>query len=357
MAPFSKRLDLVLHVGMDKTGTSSIQVLLHCNRARLRELGVLVPESPGKTRHMRLSLFVKSDDEVANSIVWSRQPQSDPAEFRAAFQRNLYAEIEESGLERVLFTDEGLFGTSEPTLGRLGRFSHAIGRSVRLVTYLRRQDDHLISRYQQQVKVGRTQRLDEWVDTDLSVMYDYHARLRAFERLVNPTELIVRRFERASFPDGSLYQDFLDAAGVEVSAADLERGPTRNKSLDAESVEFLRLLNLYRVEEHGAVPGLIDNRTRVARLAEASTGPVLSLPADRLDRFLAQWEDSNERVARDFLHDASGRLFRTPRKSDNVTTEQRLDPDRLDHFFAVLRTPERLHAPVRRLAEREAKIR
>jgi hypothetical protein len=116
-------------------------------------------------------------------------------------------------------------------------------------------------------------------------------------------------------------------------------------------------LNLYRVENEGAFPGLIDNRRLGARLAEVSTGPVLSLSADQLDEFMAQWRESNELVARHFLQDASGHLFRMPRKAGNLTTEQHLDPDRLDHFLTLLDLPERIHAPLREVVEREAKHR
>jgi hypothetical protein len=80
----------------------------------------------------------------------------------------------------------------------------------------------------------------------------------------------------------------------------------------------------------------------------------MSLPAGSLDTFMAQWSATNELVARRFLRDASGQLFRTPRKVHNISTEQRLDPNRLDHFFALLELPERLHGPLRRVAEREA---
>jgi uncharacterized protein (DUF1778 family) len=60
-------------------------------------------------------------------------------------------------------------------------------------------------------------------------------------------------------------------------------------------------------------------------------------------------------VAREFLDDETGRLFRAPRKTINTTTEQHLDPARLNHFLALLEIPKEMHAPLRRLAEREAK--
>lgn len=354
MPPEPVPQDIVVHVGMSKTGTSTIQFFLRDNRERLGELGVLVPESPGKGRHTRFGQFLRPEAELAKTIEWSRQKNQDVVAFRRKFRKQLFAEIDARGTGRLLLTDEALFGGSAPTLRRLGAFTGRLGRTTRLVVYLRRQDAHLISRYQQLVKVGWVARIGDWARGDMSDLYDYRARLGRFERLASPDEVVVRRFEPGSFRDGSLLQDFFDAAGIDARAADLGRGPDRNLSLDAESVEFLRLLNLHRVETEGAVPGLIDNRDNFTRLAEVSDGPVLSLPDDLLDAFMDRWRDSNQQVARDYLHDESGQLFRAPRKSANVTTDQRLDPARLDHFVELLELPEDIRDPLRRLAEREA---
>jgi hypothetical protein len=352
-SPLSKPLDVVLHIGTGKTGTSSVQFFLRDNRERLLELGYLYPKSPGGARHGRLSLFVQSDEELLDSPNWYRQNRSDPVRFRKAFRRRLFSEIESSGVSRILLSDEVLFMQPDRALQRLRRLTDRIAGSLRLVVYLRRQDDHMVSRYQQGVKIGWVVRLRDWAQEDMSSLYDYHARLCTWQRLLEPTELVVRRFEPESFVDGSLYQDFLDAAGIKVRAEDLEVVPKRNESLDAECVEFLRLLNLHRVENEGETPGVIDNRHLVKRLSETSTGPVLTLPAAFLDTFMAQWEESNRRVALDILGDESGQLFHMPRKIRDSTTSQHLDPARLDHFLELAELPDRLHAPLRRLAERE----
>jgi hypothetical protein len=230
-----------------------------------------------------------------------------------------------------------------------------MAKSLRLVVYLRRQDDHMVSRYQQGVKIGWVMRLHEWAQEDMSHLYDYHARIRCWERLLEPDEFVVRRFEPDRFVDGSLFQDFLDAVGVDVRADDLEQVPKRNESLDAESVEFIRLLNLYRIEHEGATAGVMDNRPLVKRLVEISDGPVLTMPAAFLDQFMAQWEESNRRVALEVFGDESGQMFHLPRKTHHTTTSQYLDPARLDRFLDVAELPERAHAPLRRLAEREAR--
>jgi hypothetical protein len=351
----SRSLDLVLHIGSGKTGTSSIQGFLHRNRDRLATLGYLYPRTPGPTRHTRLGLFIQPDDSLDDRIAWHRQGASSPEAFRKSFRRRLLREIDQSGLSHVLFSDEALYGSSAEALRRLRRFVDRIAGSRRLVVYLRRQDDHLVSRYQQVVKIGETRRLAAWArDPDHSDTYDYYDRLRTWERLLEPDEFVVRRFEPDSFVAGSLLQDFVDAAGIDVRADEMAQGPSRNRSLDAESVEFLRLLNIYLVENEGAEVGLIYNRDIVKRLAELSTGPVLTLPTPFLDDFMAQWEEANRAVARRYLRAATGDLFRMPRRTGNTTTEQHLDPDRLDHFLTLSELPEQARAPLRALVEREA---
>jgi hypothetical protein len=348
-------LDLVLHLGMGKTGTSTIQFFLRDHRDDLASQGLLYPATPGRGRHHKLSLSVKPLRELERSPEWSRVDQEDPAKFRRRFRRRLMEEVAESGLSRVLLSDEVLFGSSDPVLRRLGRWTSGIARTKRVLVYLRRQDDHMVSRYQEEVKVGEVRRLEAWSRQPMRSLYDYYARLRKVQERLAPADVEVRRYERDRFPGGSVLEDFLEAIGVDLSVAGSAGGGDRNVGLDAESVEFLRLLNLHRVEQESAVPGLIDNRDLRQRLADASDGPSLTLPAAFLDSFMTRWEASNERVAREFLRDRSGVLFRAPRKSGGTTLEQRLDPARIEHFVRVAELSEDLVAPLRALADRESK--
>ena len=348
--------DLVLHIGSGKTGTSSIQRLLGRNRDRLAELEWLYPESPSnnRDRHARFGTFAQPDDRILAQDALRREAHDTPARFRRALRRELLDEITRSGARQVLLSDEVLYGSSEEAIERVHRFARRASRRVRLVVYLRRQDDHLISRYQQVIKMGETRRLAERTrQVDFSAPYDYHARLSSWRRVLAPDDFVVRRFEGDRFVGGSLYQDFFDACGLPLAADDLRPVALQNESLDAEAVELLRLLNLYRVENEGANVGATTNRRFVVRLSRASSGPVLTLPESVLDPFMAGWQKSNSAVARDFLQE-DGALFRSPRRTRDVTTHQVLDPARLDHYLTLLELPERLHEPLRRLAEREA---
>jgi hypothetical protein len=346
-------LELVLHIGTGKTGTSSIQAFLHRRRPKLERLGVLYPDSPGIGRHRWLGLYLQSDDEIARQLAVRRYDATEPAEFRRLFDQRLGAEIARARPARVVLSDELLYGSPRAVMERLGSFADRYGSRLRIVVYLRRQDDHLASRYQQVVKTGEVRRLAERVRAvGVGGTYDYHARLARWREVVAPDLLVVRRFERSAFVAGSLYQDFLDAAGIEARAEDLGVPRIRNASLDAESVELLRIVNLLRLEDPEAATGLPGNLVLERELSASGHGPTLTLPEAELDTFMARWAESNRRVAQEFF--GADELFTAPRKTEGTTAVQRLDPDRLDHYLTLLRLPEAAQRPLRRLVEREA---
>jgi hypothetical protein len=251
-----------------------------------------------------------------------------------------------------VFSDEGLFAAGDRTIRRAQPFTRRFAGRVRLVVYLRRQDDHLASRYQQVVKLGEIVPMAPWAQQDWEHTYDYHRRLTSWRELA-PDAFVVRRFERDRMVDGSLVSDFLDAAGIDLREEQLTHTEVRNESLGAEAIELLRILNMHRVEHQGEQPRRFGNHHHVVRLREVDTGPVLTLPGPELDRFMSLWAASNRRVAGEFF-DEDGDLFRTDRKVGGTTTDQRLDPGRLDHYLALLEIPEAHHDDIRRIAVREA---
>ena len=57
-------VDLVLHIGTEKTGTTSIQEFLKKNRDKLRKKGVYIPQSPmvGNGNHRWIPSLANNDD-------------------------------------------------------------------------------------------------------------------------------------------------------------------------------------------------------------------------------------------------------------------------------------------------------
>lgn len=350
MAPtLSTRPDVVLHVGTGKTGTTSIQHLLRMNRTTLAERGILFPRSPGRARHIKFGLSFRSASEFDEMPAWHTMRAQSPERFKRRFHRRLLEEIEAVRPSRVVFSDEAMYTLPNEALGRLREFLAAHFGRVQLIVYLRRQDDHLVSFYQQQVKVGETRRLADFAEGP-GYPYDYHQRLEDLRAMLRPTSMTVRRFERSRFPEGRLEDDFLDAAGITAEGLEAVDAP-RNESLSATSVEFLRLFNIHQVEHRGARPGVMDHRDLVALLAARQSGERLTLPEATLDRFMAQWETSNRAAASAYF--GGGELFAAARRRAGLTEIQELGPAELEELMVLAELPEDVRDRMRGIADRE----
>ncbi len=345
---------VVLHVGMGKTGTTTIQAVFHRSRRALARQGILYPRSPGPRRHARIGLAMQPDDGVPrDSVGWRRQGVSTPGELRPILEDALFREVERRRPEHLLISDEALLRAANGTLANLRELCDRLASTVRVVAYLRRQDEHLCSRYQQVIKregevrtlTQRAQALDE--------VHDFHARLLAWRDIMRPDHLVVRTFEPDRFVDGSLLSDFVAASGLEIAPGTLAEVPARNESLDAETVEVLRILNLH-LREIGRHPERDLSNSVIRAVQPHTSGRTLTLPEPALDDFMARWSATNEAVVRDFLPERAGPLFRPGRRSRPTTTEQALPAARLHELLALADLPEAWRAPLGRIVAQEA---
>ncbi len=349
-------VDVILHIGTGKTGTTTVQEVLGRSRAVLAEGGTLYPRAFGRERHVKFGFLVAPERELVRWPEWRRAglAGTDPMDFRRQVRRRLRRELTPA-IRQLLISDEALYRRSPATLDRVRRFVDARGGTLRVLLYLRRQDQHLASNYQEVVKAGETRRMSDWVRADetLAHVYDYYGHVARWRDRVSPTTFVVRPFEPPSFVGGSLVADFVDAAGLDVDVSRLAAADRRNTSLGAEAVEFLRLRNIHQVEDHGLRIGSIRNRPFVKRLA-GDADATLTLPDAELDAFLGRWSASNRKVASAFLPDLGGQLFRADPRPDRTTSAQFLDPARVHHFLERAAVPEAEHAAIHRIAEREA---
>ena len=100
---------IYLHIGTQKTGTTTLQTVGRTNRAALAKRGILYPESPGTTNHIGLTLFatggVGSRDLMRDAGLHSAD---EAALYQAALPARLRAEFTASGCKKVWLSNEHL---------------------------------------------------------------------------------------------------------------------------------------------------------------------------------------------------------------------------------------------------------
>src|SRR5688500_3020841 len=104
-----RSVDVVLHIGTGKTGTTTIQGVLGRSRAALAAGGPLYPRVSGRRRLLGFASLVQPVAQVWRSPEWLRTGNADldPEQYRRKPRRQLRREITPD-VRRVLLSEESL---------------------------------------------------------------------------------------------------------------------------------------------------------------------------------------------------------------------------------------------------------
>ncbi|NUB44370.1 hypothetical protein GEU84_008245 [Fertoebacter nigrum] len=314
-------MTLYLHIGVSKTGTSSIQEFLHINRAALPRHGFLVPATLVSRNHRNLAIYALDDDVIDNpKIAAQLTTPAAIAAFRMAFGDALIAESRTwpPGAHVVISAEQMTHLTRPTEFARLKGLLDELGHAVRIVVYVRRQDLHFTSAYSQGIKGGLDIDLippaadvaEDGPDHGRFHSRDYARFLAPWAATFGTPYVILRVFERGQMQGGDVITDFAQAIGLPMGG-DLLRPQYQNLSLDLRTIAYLRGMTAH-------FPRFIDgkrNKRRVrliALLEQVSDGPPPRLEPEVARAFLAGFTEGNQTVAREFLGRADGRLFHDP---------------------------------------------
>ncbi len=272
----------ILHLGVTKTGSSSIQAWLDANRAALGRAGICVPATLGRTNHERLARIAEG---------------TAPRKMIRRFEEELAALP--ASIHTLVFSSEA-FGARLATASSIAAIKALLDRhasTFRIVVYLRRQDEHAVSRFSTTLRTGETGRT--WPLGGRPK--NYLALLSAWEGVFGRAALRPRLFLRSEFPGGDVVADFLKTAGIPVPADATPPVVERNASLRPEAQLFLA-----RFAEYARRAGAVGENFRtlpnlprlIAALDAQFTGPGLLPTRAEAEAFLARASASNERVRR-----------------------------------------------------------
>lgn len=239
----------LIHIGMPKTGSSSIQEFLKINREGLAARGVLyAPNNPDHGSQFELAVAGRT---LSDNIIPEDTPRKilglpgmeEQRRYLAAYEAFLDAQIAEA-------PDAWLFVASsehiQPWLNRvnqiraLDRFLRSRFSSVRYVVYLREQADLLVSAWSERIRRGEVLDLDTHVEQRLAAV-NYDAMVALWEKAIGTDRLDVRLLRSDWMEGGDLITDFCAAMGVE--RAGLAEPRRMNNALSAETARLRLRLN------------------------------------------------------------------------------------------------------------------
>jgi hypothetical protein len=225
--------ELILHIGLPKTGSTSIQAFVTQNRSRLLRHGIDYLTSPkfakGNGQHFAQSLLPSVDP--------MRLPPTDA--LVAAF----HDAIKNCTSERVLVSSELFTFASAEGWSELRDICDRRGRSLRLIAVVRNHADAISSSL---IELVKTFGLTDLSREHIRLFYTHHPALKynayfsALRRLADRIQII--SYDRA-FAGGSLMADFLNALGGTCADGTWKASMWLNVTPSPEAVGFIRLCN------------------------------------------------------------------------------------------------------------------
>lgn len=231
----------ILHLGMPKTGSTSIQETLF--------FGLKDPRfcyfSAGEINGSRMLITLASNRMLPGN--WAAretdprfvaQKRADYASLLGSCARNAMRQ----GKHLILSGENGWYLTLEE-LANLKAILNGHGLEIEVIVYLRPWKGFLESRYQQVIKAEHTLPSTVWSPfvgpKGVSVL-DYQAKVEQLDEVFGRAQVSVRKFDPHYFPDRCIVQDFGRCAGIDLSGTKVLR------TNDSLSLKAIRLLAAYR---------------------------------------------------------------------------------------------------------------
>ena len=306
---------ILLHIGVEKTGTSTIQESLTLNRKNLAEYGYEYLHMEGRNEYRDLPAYCMNPSRIDNyfkeSLIndyFSRQ------EFDNNFIRDFRSKMMNltSSVHTVIISSEHLSSRLkyEDEIQRLKRLLSDYSSDIDVLVYIRNQVDKAISNYSTKIKSGGSLSLDKYLvgfSEEFSNHYD--ELLRLWEGGFGKQSISVRLFDHREFINGDLLDDFYHALDSRlIQHLDYKVSPN-NLSLSATGIGLARYVNkiIPKFKPGKGVSRL--NRTMITLISKHVGGRKLVLSNAQKRDLRKRFEFSNEQVRKRYFPERS-ELFR-----------------------------------------------
>lgn len=303
---------LYLHIGSPKTGTSSIQSFCCENRDVLMEKGYCYPtfSHPYLNQYARLSpkrngLFLQAIYKNAEGI---RDQEEEARLLKEGLQKiqDLFQEY-----DHIVLSDEGIWRAASKRRKSIWKELREEAEKgsfiVKVIAYVRRQDELLESWWNQTVKHGISKynimTWEEYLKSYTSdINLDYYKLLKAAADELGVENIVVRRFQPEFFVGGALLSDFLHVLGLELTEEYRVLEEFANTKMSGNYCEIKRIINNMPEVE-------LKDRWRYERMLQELSSYSSKEYSSRMfskeeaDDFMKKYEESNRKLYQTFLDD------------------------------------------------------
>ena len=303
-------MKVIIHIGIEKTGTTTIQEFLHLNRDNLAKQGVAYLRSPGIKNNQKLATYCMNnhriDDQVKSLGIISDTKRK---EWKANFKQKFEKEIKnlDKKISSVIISSEQFHSrlATEDEVRNLLTLLNPHFTDITILVYLRRQDRVAVSHYSTKVKGGVA--MSNIFPTNFTAQHPYYNYYNLIERWISvfgKENIHIRIFDKNKFVDGNLLQDFICGTKLSIKFDNLIIPEKQNEKLSASVQNAVLLMNPFFPRYKRGTPIGINLALRkyvINQLQKKHKGKEkLPTRKEALD-FYTQFADSNQKLANKYL--------------------------------------------------------
>jgi len=300
----------ILHIGTEKTATTTLQAFLSLNRTQLLQKGVFYPESEGDSGRQELSVasydLGRQDDYMIANRIKTPEELSDFQQRSIGKLKDEIGEARSSGaVHSLLISSEHLQSrlTTIREIRRLRKILSSFGVSEFLVVvYLRSPAELANSLYSTSVRAGWD---GDPPGPECSYYFNvcnHEGTLKRFMKIFGESSVVPRIFNRNEFVNGSIIDDFMNTIDVVWDRSAFCLPEMKNVGLSVMGINIIKRINKF-------LPRFVDkevNRSRsniVDYIEECFPGEKYFIPKDLWEKYNNEFSDSNEWVRKAFFDD------------------------------------------------------
>ena len=225
-----------MHIGLHKTGTSSIQESLIQNKKKLKTDGILYLNDL-----INLNKIINSDS--FNQLLADQ--------FLNEIEKVL--KKDKNNIRKVIISNESLSGNPFADYNNnniIIKYLSALNKlfDTKIIIYLRRQDEFIESLYTQSIKSGNTHIFDKFIKSFNTQKFNWYNYLKQWLEYFTKNDLKIRIYNKRTLAKGNVVHDFANIINSQVLKED-KRSYQINSGYSQKSLEIARSFNQYLNKE------------------------------------------------------------------------------------------------------------
>jgi hypothetical protein len=318
----SKQSELYIHIGTHKTGTTAIRKAIRSHKKKLGREGIRDIGRPLHFKKIRLSESI--NEEIAD---FSKKELAMQIKRESLFGRNKLIISAEHFCGNVCTG----YDNSQVVAEYLKAITDELPVRVRIIVYLRRQDNFVQSMYTQLIKEGASFEFEEYLDDLQKDAFNWERLVNGYAKQFGSENIILKKYDKEEMQGlHSLVQGFGEIIGSKFLSKNRDSSSSNN-GLSPDAVDLLKKINPYLSEfEQGRLRRILENIRPKKPFAAYNY-----FSFTQRNEFLERYTKSNAEIAKRYFN--TDRLFAVPeRDHDKIEYDGLTEKDVIRLFAEIL---------------------